>query len=330
MDRRDFLKILAGMTAGLHTLSGCNRGGGKIASDRLGNILPTRKLGNTGKQITMLGLGGNHLTFMDERQAHETIEAAIEGGVRFFDSAEGYGDGESERRLGKYLTPKYRDEVFLMTKVEQKDASSAKRSLDASLKRLKTDYLDLWQVHTLESVDDVDERIQGGILDAMLDAKASGKVRHIGFTGHATPKTHLRMLAKTNIFETCQMPVNVCDPSYKSFILEVLPVLMERNMGVLAMKSLGEGAFLPKKPSDDGPDRPAIVPNRLSVKEALYFVWSLPVSVLITGPDNADMLRANIELARAFTRMSEEQRRELIEKIADIAVTGRLEDYKYG
>jgi len=206
------------------------------------------------------------------------------------------------------------------------------RSLDASLKRLRTDYLDVWQVHTLESVEDVEERVRGGILEAMMKAKESGKVRHIGFTGHATPNTHTRMLAKTNIFETCQMPINVCDPSYKSFIINVLPTLLERKMGVLAMKSLGEGGFFARRGSndEDQPARRAVVPNRLSVKEALYFVWSLPVSVLITGPDDADMLREKIGLARSFTDMSEEQRMALIEKVADIAATGEVEDYKYG
>lgn len=281
----------------------------------------------------MLGVGGHHIGGeMSDREAQATIEAAIEGGVRFFGTAEGYQDGESEKRYGRHLTPKYRDEVVLMTKVEQKDKASAMRSLDASLKRLRTDYLDVWQVHTLESVDDVDERVRGGILDAMMKAKESGKVRHIGFTGHATPNTHTRMLEKTDIFETCQMPINVCDPSYKSFILNVLPILVERKMGVLAMKSLGEGGFFARRPSDDQdqPARRTVVPNRLSIKEALYFAWSLPVSVLITGPDDADMLREKIRLARSFTDMSEEQRMALIEKVADIAATGEVEDYKYG
>ena len=165
-----------------------------------------------------------------------------------------------------------------------------------------------------------------------MKAKESGKVRHIGFTGHATPNTHTRMLAKTDIFETCQMPINVCDPSYKSFIINVLPILVERRMGVLAMKSLGEGGFFARRGSDDEdqPARRAVVPNKLSVKEALYFVWSLPVSVLITGPDDADMLREKIKLARSFTDMSEEQRTVLIEKVAEIAATGEVEDYKYG
>jgi predicted aldo/keto reductase-like oxidoreductase len=281
----------------------------------------------------MLGVGGHHIGGeMSDREAQATIEAAIEGGVRFFDTAEGYQDGESENRYGRYLTPKYRGEVVLMTKVEQKDKASAMRSLDASLKRLRTDYLDVWQVHTLESVEDVDERVRGGILEAMTKAKESGKVRYIGFTGHATPNTHTRMLAKTDIFETCQMPINVCDPSYKSFIINVLPILLERKMGVLAMKSLGEGGFFARRGAGDEeqPARRAVVPNKLSVKEALYFVWSLPVSVLITGPDDADMLREKIALARSFTDMSEEERMALIEKVADIAATGEVEDYKYG
>lgn len=331
-DRRDFLKMLAGMTAGLALSSDVLGGEKEKKSDRLGKLLPLRRLGKTGKAVTMLGVGGHHIGGeMSEREAQATIEAAIEGGVRFFGTAEGYQDGGSERRYGKFLTPKYRDEVFLMTKTEQQNASDAKESLEKSLRRLKTDYLDLWQVHTLESVEDVDERVRGGILDAMKQAKASGKVRHIGFTGHATPKTHFRMLQKTDIFETCQMPINVCDPSYKSFILGVLPTLLQRNMGVLAMKALGEGAFFGRRPSDEE-DRPktAIIPGRLSVKEALYFVWSLPVSVIITGPDNAEMLREKIALAKSFSKMSEEKRWGLIEKVADIAVKGDLEDYKYG
>ncbi|MHC4426522.1 MAG: aldo/keto reductase [Planctomycetota bacterium] len=331
-DRRDFLKMLAGLTVGLNLAHESLGDEGGKESDSLGELLPMRPLGKTGKKVTMLGVGGHHTGDMSERDAQETIEAAIEGGIRFFDTAEGYQDGESEKRYGKFLTPKYREHVFLMTKCEQQTLSDAKESLDESLKRLKTDYLDLWQVHTLESVEDVDERIAGGVLDAMKWARQSGKVRHIGFTGHATPKTHVRMLEKTDIFETCQMPINVCDPSYKSFILGVLPILLKRQMGVLAMKTLGEGAFFGTEPSDDQEQQQVrpIVPNHLTVKDALHFVWSLPVSVIITGPDNADMLREKVELAKSFRKMSDDRRWELIEKVARIAVEGELEDYKYG
>jgi aryl-alcohol dehydrogenase-like predicted oxidoreductase len=323
-NRREFFKKFAGILAGLNFPNISMASSSFKQSDRWSKILPQRILGNTGKKVTMLGVGGAHIGWIKERDAQEIIESAIKGGVRFFDSAEGYGDGESERRLGKYLTPKYRSEIFLMTKTEQKTAIDIKKSLDKSLKRLNTDYLDLWQVHTLESIGDVDERITGGILDAMIDAKVSGKVHHIGFTGHATPKTHVKMLEKTDIFETCQMPINICDSSYKSFILDVMPILLERKMGILAMKVLGEGSFFKRI------DGQLLIPEMFTLKEALYFAWSLPISVLITGADNASMLEEKITLARSFEVMNEELQKRLIHKMRDIAEKGKFEDYKYG
>jgi predicted aldo/keto reductase-like oxidoreductase len=329
MDRRTFLKSMAAITAGL-SIKGCNWPQ-KRQTDSFGDLLPLRPLGNTGSAVTMLGLGGHHIGGeMSERDAQETIEVALRGGVRFFDTAEGYQDGESEKRYGKFLTPKYRDQIFLMTKCEQNNYDEAMESLDKSLKRLNTDYLDLWQVHTLESVEDTDDRVAGGIIDAMKEAKKSGKARHIGFTGHATPATHLRMLEHTKVFEACQMPINVCDPSYKSFILNVLPVLLERKMGVLAMKTLGEGSFTGRGPIFEEKDIKPIIPDQISIREALYFVWSLPVSVIITGPDNSEMMREKIVLAENFTKISEDQRQALVDKVADIASQGVLEDYKYG
>jgi len=329
LTRRKLIKRLATITASLNLPIWKDVFASTTSSDDLGELLPLRPLGNTGAKVTMLGVGGHHVGGeMSEKEAEATIETAIEGGVRFFDSAEGYQDGGSETRLGKYLVPKYRDHVFLMTKCEQNNIKDARKSLDASLKRLKTDYLDLWQMHTLESTEDVEERINGGMLDAMLEAKESGKVKYIGFTGHATPKTHALMLEKTKIFDTCQMPINVCDTWYKSFITDVLPTLLQRNMGILAMKTLGEGAFFDKWKVKN--KEQSIVPDLLSVKESLHFVWSLPVSTIITGPDNAEMMKEKIELARSFTRLEKPERQKLIEKVADIASTGKAEDYKYG
>lgn len=329
IDRRTFLKTMTAISATLATPLWRDAFADTSVSDKLGQLLPLRPLGDTGEKITMLGVGGHHIGGeMSEKECQATIEAAIEGGVRFFDSAEGYQDGGSERRLGKYLVPKYREHVFLMTKCEQKNKNDAQISLDASLKRLNTDYLDLWQMHTLESTEDVEERIEGGMLDAMLEAKESGKVRYIGFTGHATPDTHTLMLERTQMFHTCQMPVNVCDTWYKSFISTVLPTLMDRNMAVLAMKTLGEGAFFKKM--DFGAGLVSVVPDLVSVKEALFFAWSLPVSTVITGADNAEMMKENIQLAKSFTKIGESERQKLIQKVADIATTGKFEDYKYG
>ena len=326
MDRRTFLETLSALTAGI-LLPASSPPGPHAARDRHGDVLPRRMLGRTGQAVTMLGVGGWHIGRMSEKNAQATIEAALEGGVRFFDSAEQYQRGGSERYLGKLLVPKYRDEVFLMTKTTATDAATARRHLEASLRRLNTDHLDLWQVHTITSPSDVDTRIAGGVLTVMEEAKAQGKARHVGFTGHARPSAHRRMLERTDLFETCQMPINVADVSYQSFIKNVLPVLVERNVGVIAMKTLANGGFFGGSRHGQHGDNPRVVPYRVSIREALHFVWSLPVSVVVTGPDDVAQMREKIGLARSFEAMAEPQRQALIDKVADMAGT-RVEFYK--
>lgn len=281
----------------------------------------------------MLGIGGYHLGWTSERDAREVIEAALEGGIRFFDSAESYQDGESERRYGKYLLPRYREHVYFMTKTQARTAEDARKHLEGSLRRLRTDYIDLWQVHSLRDPGDVDDRVEGGVLDFIREAKERGKVRHIGFTGHSNPEAHLRFLDRTNNgegFETCQMPVNVIDPSYHSFIEQVIPRLRQRGIGLLAMKTLADGRFFGTKPMGERvlwqTEDPA-VPTRLSVRDALHFAWALPVSVLVTGAENASLVREKCDLARSFTGMDSRQRARLIERAADLA-DGRVEYYK--
>lgn len=313
MDRRDFFQALAGLTAAVVVRSPAGTGP-RARRDRLGDLLPLRALGRTGEQVTMLGLGGWHIGRMSEADARRTIETALEGGVRFFDSAESYQNGRSESYLGRFLVPKYRDVSFLMTKTTAPDAGTARRHLEESLRRLNTDYLDLWQVHSLRSREDVDNRIENGVLEVVLEAREQGKARHIGFTGHASPAAHSRMLERTEIFETCQMPINALDPGFDSFIEQVLPELVERNVGVLAMKTLANGRFFD-----------SVIPDRISVAEALSFVWSLPVSVLITGPDDPAQLQEKIGLARSFSAMSETARKELVGRVADLA--GRDVEY---
>ena len=295
--------------------------------DRLGELLPRRRLGRTDEAVTMLGIGGWHLGRMSEGEAQRTIETALDGGLRFFDSAESYQAGTSESRLGKFLIPKYRDDVFLMTKTGARDAAGARLHLEESLNRLKTDYLDLWQVHALESVDDVDHRIRHGVFEVMLEAKDSGKTRYIGFTGHSRSNAHQRILEEVDIFDTCQMPINLVDPSYDSFITGVLPQLTKRNIGVLAMKTLGNGGFFGGSSHGEHGDNAKVVPNLVSISEAIHFVWSLPVSVLITGPDNIEQLKEKVALAKSFVGMDESERQSLIAKVADLAGP-RVEFYK--
>lgn len=327
MKRRSLLKWLAGFTAGILLSSQTNAQNKKLKSDRLGQLLPLRTLGRTGEAVTMLGVGGWHLGELSERDAQASIEIALQGGVRFFDTAEMYQSGGSETRMGKLLIPKYRDVIYLMTKTTARNSQNARRHLEDSLRRLNTDYLDLWQVHAVQNPNDADERITNGVFEVMAEAKESGKVRHIGFTGHHQPEAHLRVLEKSDIFDTCQMPINLADPSYSSFIKQVMPKLVERNIGVLAMKSLANGGFFGGSAHGQHGDNPKIVPNRVSIAEAVSFTWSLPVSVLITGFNNPQQMREKIALANSFVALDEQQRQDLIDKVADLAGR-RVEFYK--
>jgi len=328
-DRRMFLKSIAGVTAGL-TLGGAAPAL-KSESDRLGEVLPKRKLGRTNEYVTMLGTGGYHVGWTTERDAQEVVEAALEGGVRFFDTAESYADGTSEMRYGKYLTPKYRDLIFLTSKSTGKDAKTVREHLEGTLRRLNTDHLDLYQVHAISTPEDVDSRIQLGVLEVLLKAKEEGKIRYMGFTGHQNPFAHARMLERTNesdIFDSVLMPVNVLDQTYFSFTQNIMSKALKRNMGICAIKSLADGRFFAKKEQAGWTSEDPLIPNYLSIKEAMHFVWSLPVSVLISGNENATFMREKIALARSFTKLTEEQKLALIDKVKDIALTGKVEYFK--
>lgn len=330
-DRRSFLKSMAAATAGLlvarPSLTGCS----SVASDRLGELLPLRMLGATGEKVTMLGLGGAHIGIaLDEPASEKVIEAAIEGGIRFFDNAYGYAGGLAEERFGKFLVPKYRDISFIMTKTPARDAKTAQEHLETSLKRMNTDYIDLWQIHSINTKEDLDRRLDNGVLDVLIRAKESGKVRYIGFTGHNDYRTHQYMLEQTDVLQTCQMPVNCFDPNYESFIDNVLPTLVERKMGIIAMKTLSNGGFFGGTRHMRNGDEPRIVPDVASVKEALSFAWSLPVSVIVTGPNNLDMLQEKIDIAKSFRSMNENQRLELVQRLADAGFDGnKVEFYKF-
>ena len=289
-------------------------------SDKLGPVLPLRTLGKTGLKVTMLTVGGSHIGRPSEAVAQAVIEAAIENGIRTFDTAQLYQNGGSEERYGKFLTPKYREHVIIWTKTMAEDAATARTHLEGSLRRMKTDYVDLWVLHDIRTLDKAELRVPG-VLDVMLKAKAEGKVRHIGFSGHASWKTHARVLDLTDAFETCQMPINVADPSYESFTLNVLPTLVKRNMGVLAMKTLAADGLMGGR----GRAGAKVIPDRVSIHDALRYVWSLPVSSLVSGMASVEHLKANVASAKSFVAMSELERQALIGKLADVAQSGEME-----
>jgi len=333
-NRRHFLQTLAAATTGLMLRRATGHATTPPAdappeTDALGKRLPQRRFGRTGAWVTMLGLGGAHVGRQNERDAQATIETAIAGGVRYFDTAESYQN--SEAFYGRFLTPKYRQHVFITTKTTASDAKTARAHLESSLQRMKIDTIDLWKIHSVRDTAEVDARLAQGVLDVFIEAKAKGRVRHIGFSGHYHPNTHKHLITlmaeRNNPLETCLMPINVIDPKYLSFIETVLPLLVKHQYGVVAMKSLSDGGFFQPK-TIAGLDKPiSVVPDRVSVREAVHFVWSLPVSVLISGPSNPEEFQQMIGFAREFEAMDENRRLALIERAADCAGTA-VESYK--
>lgn len=299
-------------------------------TDKLGDILPQRQLTRDGQKVTAFCLGGYHLGFIeDPSDAERMIERSIELGVRFFDNARGYVNGRAEEYMGKYLTPRYRDQIFLMTKAPGRTGDEVRQMLDQSLTALKTDYVDLWQIHNLTTPAEVDRRLEAGVLDAFLEAKQNGKARYIGFTGHQNPKTFLYFLRKLDELgiemDTCQMPLNVCDPSFESFQHLVLPVLLEKKYGIIAMKTMAGGSMMGGR-IDTTPrnietkDIPDVVANTQLTHANLHqYVYSLPVSSLCSGCLFIHELEANIKVLRDMKKLSEADMNKLIEYAAPYA-----------
>jgi aryl-alcohol dehydrogenase-like predicted oxidoreductase len=292
------------------------------ATDKLGDILPQRQLIRNGEKVTSFCLGGYHVGFTeDPKEAEKMLERAIELGVRFFDNARGYHKGRSEEYMGRFLTPKYRDNIFLMTKAPGKTGKEVRQQLDASLKALKTDYVDLWQIHALQTPKDVDNRLKEGVLDAFLEAKEKGKTRYLGFTGHRNPKTHLHFLNKLDELgielDTCQMPLNVCDPSFESFQDKVLPVLLKKKYGIIAMKTMAGGSMMGGRIDTTPEDiKTAHIPDVVSKTELTHanlhqYVYSLPVSALCSGCRFTYELEENVKVLKNMKKLSDSDMQKL-------------------
>jgi len=284
--------------------------------------MPQRKLGSTGVQVSMLGLGGAHIGDKDKLSDDEAIALmrdAIAGGITFFDNCWDYNEGKSEERMGKALRDGYRHKVFLMTKLDGRTAKAATAQLEQSLKRLQTDTIDLVQVHeVIRMTDPARSFASDGIIGALQAAKKAGKLRFIGFTGHKDPAIHLAMLEAAKKagfeFDTVQMPLNVMNAHYKSLEKNVLPVLQARGIGVLGMKSMGSGDILKS--------------GVVKAEECLRYALSLPTSVVITGIDSRAVLEQDLKLARQFVPLTAKEREELLARTAPAATEGKHELFK--
>ena len=278
--------------------------------------LPTRVLGRTGERVSILCLGGWHIgSVKDPGEAIRIMHTAVDDGLTFFDNCWDYHDGGAEEIMGRALADGRRDKVFLMTKNCERDHAGSMKCLDDSLRRLRTDRIDLWQFHEIIYDNDPDWVFEKGGLKAAIEARKAGKVRYIGFTGHKDPRIHLAMLAKPFAWDACQFPVNVLDLHYRSFQKQVLPSCLKNKVGAIGMKGFGGGNGIAAQAG-------------LTSSEAYRFALSQPIASQVVGMTTLEQLRDNVALARGFKPLSTAEQAALADRVKPFATDGRFEQFK--
>ena len=293
-----------------------------MAKNKSDEVMAYRDLGSTGEKVSLIGVGGWHLGLksVEQETAIRIVRTAIDRGINFMDNCWDYNRGVSENRMGAALQDGYREKVFLMTKIDGRTKKLAAKQIDESLKRLKTDRLDLVQHHEILRYEDphriFDEK-EGAHL-AFIEARKAGKLRFIGFTGHKDPNIHLHFLEVAESyglkFDTAQMPINVMDAHYRSFSKLVVPQLVKRKMGVLAMKTLANGVILKSK--------------TVTAIECLHYAMSQPVSVVIAGIDSIKILDQALAAVTSFQDVKKKDIAAILAKTKEAAVRGEFEPFK--
>ena len=278
--------------------------------------LPSRTLGKTGIEVSILGVGGWHIgEKRDLELGRRIIRTAVDEGITFMDNAWCYNQGASEHIMGHALRDGYRDRVVLMTKNHGRDGLTFRSNLEDSLRRLQTDRIDVLQFHEIINEGDPEKIYSQGALEEALKAREEGKIRFIGFTGHRHPALLAEMLDGEFEWDTVQMPTNLLDHHYKSFIHQILPLAKKRGIGVVGMKSLaGDGK--------------SMFAAEVSAEEAITFALSLPISSLISGMASPEQVKENARIAREFSSPSGPEREALLKRVAPHAGDGHLEGYK--
>ena len=301
MRRRTFLSTSAG--AGL-------LGAARIARPAVVEI-PKRVFGKTGEELTIIGQAGGRFPMCSYEDAKAITRRAYDLGVNYFDCARIYWNGKSEEVYGDVLRP-VRKQVFLTSKSPERSRNGAEADLEKSLRALKTDYLDLWQIHLVSEMTEVEQIFApGGAIEAFVAAKKAGKCRFIGFTGHHDPEVHLAMLKNFDAYDTILMPLNPADPSYLSFEKAVLPVAVQRGLGIQAMKSTANAGLL----------------SDIHLKDCLSYVLSLPVHCLALGCTTVGQIEDDVRIAQQFQPMSEQAMAGVRERAKRLAGP-RLENWK--
>ncbi len=264
--------------------------------------IPKRRLGKTGIDVTILGLGGEGIlrTTGYDREAYELINKAIDLGITYLESARAYSGSESY--YGKALRERRKD-IFLASKSHARDKKGAFQHLHETLKNMKTDHLDLWQVHDMRTKEDVDEIFAPkGALEAFQEAREKGLVRFVGVTGHHDPDIILRCIERFQ-FDTVLMPVNPAEPGYKSFIAEVIPVAKEKGMGIIGMKVYFRGLA-------------ARLPGVTSLEPFYRYALSQQITTAVIGCDDIKQLNENVGFAASFKAMSGGEQKELVDSVS--------------
>jgi len=281
--------------------------------------IPSRPLGSTGVSVSALCFGGWHFAQpeLTHEQSIRLCQRAADEGITFFDNAWDYHEGHSEDMMGQALAAGgRRKNVVLMTKNCARDAAGTRQHLEDSLRRLRTDYLDLWQFHEINYDNDPDWIVEKGALAAALEAQKAGKVRFIGFTGHKSPHIFQKMLP-VHTWDTVQLPINVCDYWYRSSIREVLPELTKRKIGAIGMKSMGGGNI--------NVGGRIIAEGVCTPEEAIRYALSQPIASLVVGVDSDKVLDQDLAVGRNFQQMTAAEMTALQERVKLVSTDGRHE-----
>jgi aryl-alcohol dehydrogenase-like predicted oxidoreductase len=327
--RREFLKLGAAVTAGAlagNTLASATEGT-DAATLPVPTTMPTRNLGRTGHRVGIFSLGGQAaIEQPDNRdEAVPIIERALDLGVNYIDTSARYGGVEerwSERYIGEVMKRR-RGEVFLATKTHDRSRDGSLRLLERSLELLNTDHIDLWQIHNLARMSQVDEIFaEDGAVKAMVEARDQGMVRFLGVTGHADPEVLIAAIERFD-FDTVLMALNAADRHRLSFQERLLDLAVAKEIGIIGMKIPARGRILaswaPPPADQQRPWMRASGPGTLNMSEAMRYVLSLPVSTVIVGCDSVAQLEENVEIARGFNPLGAAQMAELEQKTEPIA-----------
>jgi len=324
IERRDVLKLGTAAAAGFVASSVMGDEAKSIpalpVNPRTRKAMPTRNLGTTGYQVGIFSLGGQSAIEKADNfdVAVPLINRALDLGINYVDTSARYGGTEhrwSEQYFGEVMKTR-RSETYLATKSHDRTRDGSLKLLERSLKLLQTDHIDLWQMHALSRMDQVEESFApGGAIEAFVEARDQGIVRHLGVSGHADPDVLIAAIERFD-FDCILLAVNAADPHYLSFKEKLLPLAVEKEMGIIGMKIPSRGLLLRswKAPEDPDSRYAGTVPGTLDMTEAMRYVLTLPVSTVIVGCDDIPQLEENVEIARSFNPMSEQQLAELEER----------------